>query len=94
MEVKNYMFGHAELAEILVKKLDIHEGLWGVAIEFSFTATNVPTSPDPKAVTPATISFVNKIGLQRFDASTNLTVDAAQVNPPQGKYPAKKKLRS
>jgi hypothetical protein len=80
-EVKSYTFDHNELAEILIKKLDIHEGLWGVYIEFGFSAANVGAPPDAKTVTPAALSLVNKIGIQRFDAPNNLTVDAAQVNP-------------
>lgn len=80
-EIKNYTFSHTELAETLIKKLDIHDGLWGVYVEFNFTAANLPTGPDPKTMLPASINFVSKIGIQRFDVQTNLTVDAAQVNP-------------
>lgn len=80
-EVKNYTFSHIELAEILVKKLDLHEGLWGVYLEFGTGGANVPTSPDGKTLTPAAITFINRIGLQKFDAPSNLTVDAAVVNP-------------
>lgn len=80
-EIKNYTFSHTELAETLIKKLEIHEGLWGIYVEFNFTASNVPTSPDPKSILPASISFVSKIGIQRFDVPTSLTVDAAVVNP-------------
>ncbi len=80
-EVKNYVFEHAELAEILVKKLDIHEGFWGLYLEFSLVAANVPASPDQKIFSPAAITLVNKIGIQRFDQENNLTVNAAEVNP-------------
>jgi hypothetical protein len=80
-ETKNYLFSHTELAEILVKRMDIHEGLWGIYFEFSLQGANVPTSPDLKTVVPAAINFVQKVGIQRFDAPNNLTVDAAQVNP-------------
>jgi hypothetical protein len=80
-EVKNYVFAHAELAEILVKKLDLHEGHWGVYLEFALAAGNVPTSPDAVTIAPAAIAFVNKIGIQKFDSPTNLTVDAGKVNP-------------
>ncbi|HVO43234.1 MAG TPA: hypothetical protein VMT34_11455, partial [Aggregatilineales bacterium] len=69
------------LAEILVKANDIHEGLWGVYIEFGFTATNITPTSDPAFLTPAAVATVQKIGLQRFPASNNLTVDAAVVNP-------------
>jgi hypothetical protein len=88
-EIKNYTFEHTELAEMLIKQLDIHEGLWGVYIEFGFGAANVGSTPDPKTVTPAAISFVNKIGIQRFDAPNNLSVDATQVNPLKSGHPAK-----
>ena len=80
-EIKSYTFSHTELAEVLVKQLDIHEGLWGIYLEFSLVGANVPTPPDGKTMMPAAINFVNKIGIQRFAAPTNLTVDAAKVNP-------------
>lgn len=88
-EIKNYSFNHVELAEILVKNLGIHEGLWGVAFEFSLMASNVPTPPDGKSLLPASISFVNRVGIQRFEQSNNLTIDAAKVNP--GLNPTKKR---
>jgi hypothetical protein len=84
-ETKNYTFSHTELAEILIKKLDIHEGLWGIYIEFGLTAGNMATSPDSKSVIPAAMSLVNNIGIQKFDGPNSLTVDAAQVNPPPKK---------
>lgn len=82
-EAKNYVFGYTELAEILVKKLDIHEGLWGLYIEFNFGAANVNASPDGKGLAPAAIAAIKAVGLQKFDSPNNLTVDAAVVNPPQ-----------
>jgi hypothetical protein len=85
-DVKTYTFDHTELAEILVRKLDIHEGFWGLYFEFGFIAANVPgPGPDNKSLMPAAINMVNKVGIQRFDASNNLTVDAAQVNPAVGR---------
>jgi hypothetical protein len=80
-EPKNYSFAHTEIAEILIKQANIHEGHWGVYFEFGLAAANVPTTPDGKTFAPAAINFVNKIGIQRFDAPTNLTVDAAKANP-------------
>jgi len=81
-EVKQYTFTHVELAEVLIKQLDIHEGIWGVAIEFNFFATNVPLPPDGKTIMPAGVNVVNKIGLQRFETANNFTVDATKANPP------------
>lgn len=80
-EAKNYVFGYTELAEILVKKLELHEGLWGIYVEFNFGGANVPTTPDSKTIAPAAITLIKGIGIQRFDAPNNLTVDAAEVNP-------------
>jgi hypothetical protein len=90
-EPKNYVFDHTELAEILVKHANVHEGFWGVYLEFGLAGANVPTTPDGKTFTPAAITFVNKIGIQRFDIPSNLTVDAAQVNPLHGATPKKRR---
>jgi hypothetical protein len=82
-EINNYTYTHTELATILIKEREIHEGLWGLYVEFAFAGANVGgTAPnDSKSVMPAAISFVNKIGIQKFDSPNNLTVDAAVVNP-------------
>lgn len=83
-EAKNYLFSYAELAEIMIKKLDIHEGLWGLYLEFGLGGTNIQTSPDSKTIAPAAITIIKGIGIQRFDSHNNLTVDAAEVNPAKG----------
>lgn len=76
-------FAHREVAEILVTKADIHEGHWGLFIEFGLGAANIPV-PGPGvdlALKPAAIVSVNTIGIQKFDEPNQLTVDAATVNP-------------
>lgn len=80
---REYVFSYKELAEALVKKADVHEGLWGVVIRFGFGATNVNTAEPPAEETllPAALATVREIGIQMFDKPNNLTVDAAQVNP-------------
>ena len=80
-ETKNFIFSYKEVAEALVKQQDIHEGLWGIYIEFGIAATNINTSPNDDSLVPAAIVPVLKLGIQRFDKPNNLTVDAAQVNP-------------
>lgn len=81
-EVKSYVYSHVELAELLVKKLDIHEGFWGVYFELGHGAANMPTGPDLKSsLQPASITIIQKVGIQKFDSPNNLTVDAAVVNP-------------
>lgn len=77
-------FTHKELAEILVKQQNIHEGLWGIVIEFAFAAGLVPFPPSPEPnsnMVPAAIVPVGRIGIQKFDSANSVTVDASLVNP-------------
>ena len=80
-EIKNYTFDHKELVELLVKELNIHEGLWGIYFELGLGGANVPITPDQKTLVPAAVALIQKVGIQRFEVENNLTVDAAQVNP-------------
>jgi hypothetical protein len=98
-EADRYMFDHKELAEALIVKQGIREGLWGISVEFGLAAINVPTGPD-KTFTPAAVNLIQKIGIQRFPEANNLTVDAAEVHQqsavkkPAGKKTAAKKSAS
>jgi hypothetical protein len=80
-EANQITFGYQEVAEALVKKQGIHEGFWGVYIEFGFAAANVANPADAKSIVPTAFNMVQKIGIQRFPEANNLTVDAAKVNP-------------
>ena len=82
-EPRQYVFSYKEIAEALVKQEGIHEGLWGLYIEFGIGAANIATTPDSNDTTPAAIVPLQKLGIQRFDEASNLTVDAAEVNPRQ-----------
>lgn len=73
-----YTFTHQELAEMMVKSQDIHEGNWGLYVEFGLKGTNVKTD---ESMAPAALVLVQKLGLQRFEESSPLAVDAAEVNP-------------
>lgn len=73
-----YPFTHQELAEILIKHKNIHEGLWGIYVEFGLGATNIGQGPND--MLPAAIVPIVKLGLQKFPEPNNLTVDAAKVN--------------
>lgn len=74
------VYNYQELATVLIKASDIHEGLWGIYIEFGLGAANFP-SPSPDVLIPSAIASVQKIGIQIFEKENNLTVDAAKVNP-------------
>ncbi len=79
-EIQSFTFSLREIAEILIKEQNLHEGLWGIYVEFGFGAANVPAIAEGNLV-PAAIAAVQKIGVQRFEESSSLTVDAAKVNP-------------
>lgn len=81
-EAIQFMFEHQEIAELLVKKQGIHEGLWMISIEFGQGAASIPTGPDGKTFQPAAINFVQHIGIKKHEGPpSNLTVNAAEVNP-------------
>jgi hypothetical protein len=78
-EANQIVFSHKEVAESLVKQHGINEGLWSLYIEFGIGAANV--GPNDQELNPSALVPVLKIGLQRTDKLSNLTVDAAIVNP-------------
>jgi hypothetical protein len=79
-ETKSISFTHKEVVEALIRYNDLHEGLWGLYIEFGLGAANVGSEPGGD-ILPTAIIPVKKIGIQRFGEANNLTVDAAEVNP-------------
>ncbi len=80
-EATMYMFELQEIVEALIKRQGLHEGLWGLSIEFGLGAANIPTGPDGQTLMPAAINIVQHIGLKKHDVPSSLTVDAAEVNP-------------
>ncbi len=84
-EVTSYAFSHKEITELLIKKQDIHEGLWSITIQFGLGATNIAAGPDDPNTAPAAITIVKQIGIQRQEQPSPLTVDAAKVNPSRPK---------
>ena len=78
-EVGKFTFDHKEVAEALVKHQGIHEGIWGVSVQFGLHATNI--GPSDQRLDPAAIVSIVNIEIQKFETETNLTVDAAKVNP-------------
>jgi len=82
-EASLYTFNFKELAEILVKDQNIHEGLWSIYVKFGINAANVGTGPSD--LLPTALVPVLEIGIQKQDKTNSLTVDAAEVNPPSRK---------
>ncbi len=80
-QIDRYTFELKEMAEILLRHNNIHEGHWGIYVEFGLGAANIGVSPDGERVLPAAIIPIQKLGIQRFDQPNPLTVDAAVINP-------------
>ena len=90
-ETKQIVFTHREVAEAFIRYHGIHEGLWGLYVEFGLAAANINTTPPPNAdIVPAAIVPILKLGIQRFDTPNSLTADAAKVNPVRKRAPKKR----
>jgi hypothetical protein len=70
---------HKQVVEALVKQNQIHEGIWGLFVRFGIGAVNA--GENEQQLVPAAIVPVVEIGLQKFEKETNISVDAAKVNP-------------
>ena len=80
-EITNYKFDFKEIVEVLIKKENIHEGIWGIYLEFGIQGANINTTPEKDTFLPAAIVPVVKIGIQRLEKENNLAVDASKINP-------------
>ncbi len=87
------VFSYQDVVECLIKKQGIHEGLWGISISFGLGAIIANSINEPEKFLPAAIVPVQEIGIQKFETESNLTVDAAKVNPRSTKKSAAKKKR-
>jgi hypothetical protein len=86
-------FEFKELATLMIKEKNIHEGYWGVYLEFGIQGANV--GPSPVDWLPCALVPVLKFGLQKFEQESSLSVDAAKVNPkPTSKKPKKGEKQS
>ncbi|MBP1152104.1 MULTISPECIES: hypothetical protein [Methylocaldum] len=78
-EPTRFAFSHKEIAEVLIKKQGIHEGIWSLYMEFGLSAANVGQSESN--LLPAAIVPVVKIGIQKAEKLTSIAVDASEINP-------------
>jgi hypothetical protein len=84
-EINQLFFTHREVLELLIKKADVHEGRWMLALNFGFSAGNF--GPGPEQISPGAILTVLAVGLQRAAGETPeaITLDAAVINPKSAK---------
>ncbi len=78
-EPSQIVFSYKEVAEALVKKYGLSEGIWGLWVKFGIKAANVGESDTD--VKPTAIIPILELGLQKLDKENNISVDAAKVNP-------------
>jgi hypothetical protein len=80
-EPTQFAFSWTELAELLIKKQDIHEGKWMVALEFQINIGLMGLSPP--AGLPGVMAVCKSVQLAKAQEHSpqNLIVDAAVVNP-------------
>jgi hypothetical protein len=78
-ETSQLIFSFKEIVTALLKAQGIHQGIWGLFVNFGIQANNV--GPNENELRPAALIPILSMGLQKFEKETNLSVDAAKVNP-------------
>jgi hypothetical protein len=79
-DASQYTLPFKEIAEVMIKHLDLHEGYWSIFLKFGIQAANM--SLNNSAFAPTAIVPVFEIGINREMELGPLGVDAAIVNPP------------
>jgi hypothetical protein len=80
-----YLLPLRDIVELVVKKVDVHEGHWTASVGVQIGAGAFGPTPDQQF--PGAAVTVANFGIQRVDESnaqamnSPLTVDAAIVNP-------------
>ena len=75
-------FSYKELATVLIKHQGIHEGLWSLTVQFAMQAGMTKSGPAEGDVVIAAVIPLLKMGIQKLDKPSPISVDAAEVNPP------------
>lgn len=92
-EAERFIFTYKEIVEALIKKQGIHEGIWGLFVQFGIGAGNAlsPEAQGKEDFVPTAFVPILKMGLQKFKEEGHLSSDAAKVNPPSQTQSPKKK---
>lgn len=72
-------FNLKELAVLLIKHFDIHEGLYEVNVGLQLAVGAV--GPTPELAVPGAMFGIANIGLVKAKQTSPLTVDAKEANP-------------
>jgi hypothetical protein len=72
-----FTFSYKEVVELLVRKAEITEGIWGLQVRFGMQATNINQADG--TLLPAAVVGILEIGLQKFDKLNNIAIDAGEL---------------
>jgi hypothetical protein len=77
------IFDFREVVEMMIRREDIREGKWVLAVEFGIGAANI-AEPGTTEARPAAIVPILNIGILRNDSAAldNLAVDASTLTYP------------
>ena len=76
-EVTQYNFQLGEVAELLIRKAGLSEGLWTIGVNFNIGAAIA--GPDLEHARPSALIGVDQLVLTRATEQGPLTYDAASV---------------
>jgi len=68
-----------EIGEFLVKRFNLHEGLWDVTFEIQIGVGQF--GQNSTDVLPGSMTRISRVGITPAISKTHLTIDAAEVNP-------------
>ena len=80
-----------QLTELLVRHLDLHDGLYDLMTHFSIGTG--PVGPSLNELSPGLMVGLTGVGLIKVTTAGPNSVDASQINPSQPPAPAPPKTR-
>jgi hypothetical protein len=84
-EANQYLFSRQELLTLLIREAGVHEGKWILAANLGFSPGNF--GPTPDQMVPGSVVAILQMGIQKagVDTPDAMTLDAAVVNPLEGR---------
>lgn len=79
--ITEHRFTYEQLARMMMREQNIHEGLWMVSVGFAMIGVNA--GPEPDKILPSAIVGVQNFGLVSTAEQGPLVFDAAVLNPPE-----------
>lgn len=80
-EISKIEYSMRDLLVLLLKDQNIHEGNWILSATFLQSAINIGHSTESTDIAPASLSILNRIGIELVNEPVPFSVDASAVNP-------------